>query len=210
MSFGQKPLITPLDAFDAHSWRAIVTLPLQIGRWMADIDTGGGPATQAAENAAIPAFLRVAARKFANIPLLTHIIAAAQAHGTDLTPLSEAALFAKATEMLPRLRVTANPLEVNAYRLLLIEMAEHVARAGPDRAEGPHNLMNGPEQGWYGLYPWLMNNFTRYGRGPRVSTIEKQAINRLIDALQAEGLVQKWRIEPASLKSAGASARAAI
>lgn len=196
MPFGQKPLITPLDAFDAGTWRAIITLPLQIGRWMADIDTGGGPETRAAENAAIPRFLNVAARKFANIPLIAHIIAAAQNHDMNLTPLSEEALFAKAAEMLPRLRVTANPLEVNAYRLLLIEMAEHVARAGSDQPEGAYNLMNGPEKGWYGLYPWLMNNLTRYGRGPRVSLIEKQAINRLIDTLQADGLVQKWQIEP--------------
>jgi hypothetical protein len=195
MSFGQRALITPLEAFDIASWRMIVALPAQIGRWIGDVDAGGGDDAVTAERGAIDDFLALSERKFNNIPLITSICHEARIEPT-INPLREDVLFERANLVLTRLKAVAHPLETNAYKLLLIEMAEAVARAAPDREEGSYNLMNGATTGWYGLYPMIMNNVTRYGRGPQVSITEKNAINRLIDALDAAHLVQKWQITP--------------
>jgi hypothetical protein len=193
MPFGQKAITTAADAFDPVTWRAIISLPLQVGRFIATADTGGGDVARAAEDAAIPAFLSSARRKFENIPLIAQIAFAAM-EVRPINPLSQDALHAKCADVLVRLKATANVLEVNAYKLLLIEMAEAVARAACDGEEEPRNLMNGATAGWYGLYPAILDNTLRYNRGPRVSTAEKLAINALIDALDAGAMVAKWQI----------------
>lgn len=191
MAFGTRPTMTQTDAFAPADWRMICALPLQIGRWMADLDTGGGPATLAAEEQAIGLFLQGAVRKFATLPLICSI-AADGLQQIVINPLREDVLFDRAREVLSKLRIHANPVETNAYKLLLIEMAESVARAAPDDDLKPHNIMNGATTGWFGLYPKMLNNITRYNRGPNVSPLEKMGINRLIDAIGADQMVQKW------------------
>ena len=81
--------------------------------------------------------------------------------------------------------------ELNCYKLLCIDVAEAVARAAGDRDFGAHNLQNGAEKGWFGVYPMLAS-LTRLGHGPKVSNAEKDAINELIDALGANQIVNKW------------------
>ena len=193
MSFGRRQLVTHAGQIDPDTWAMAVALPAQVGRFIGDIDEGGAPHAAPAEAAAITAFLRQAMQKFTNIPLIATLCGAALAQ-TVINPLQEEALFNRVHDVMYRLAPALNPLEINAYKLLLVEMAEAVARAAPDRDEGAYNLMNGANEGWLGLYPTLMNNMMRYGRGPRVSTIEKLAINRLIDVLQADYLVEKWQL----------------
>ena len=190
MPFGQKISAAPLESFDPDTRRMLLCLPKQVGRWMADVDEGGGPLTHAAETAAIPNFLSRAAHKFESLPFLSTLARAALTE--PYTPLRESALFSRIKDVFQRIHPHTTELDRNAFKLLLIEMAEAVARAAPDGDPAPRNLMKGAEQGWYGLYPALMNNLMRHSRGPRVSTIEKQAINRLIDHLDAELLVCKW------------------
>lgn len=193
MTFGKRNVPLPPDRFAPDTWRAIITLPMQVGVWMARVDEGGGAEAQTMEYAAMPAFLKTAGTKFANVPFITQICASASAAQHDvINPLREDALIAKAAEMMQQLTGIVSALELNAYKLLLIEMAEHVARAAPDRDLGPYNLMNGAKDGWYGLYPALLNQTMRYGRGPQVSRAEKAGINRLVDVLNASDMVQKW------------------
>jgi hypothetical protein len=191
MPFGTRPIITQTDAFAPDDWRMICALPLQIGRWMAELDNGGGPEAETAENEAMGLFLKTAQRKFEPVPLMGAICTTAQQH-TVINPLREDVLFDRAREVIAKLRVHANVVEVNAYKLLLIEMAEHVARAAPDGDLKPHNIMNGARTGWFGLYPKMLDNVMRYNRGPQVSVVEKIGINRLINAVDAAHIVQKW------------------
>lgn len=192
-SFGQRPLVTPPDKIDPATWVDMITLPRQVGRWIGDVDEGGGHIAQQAEAQTTYVFLANAAQKFENIPLISQICRATRDIPVT-NPLREVAVFAKIEQTLKTMRNLCAPLEVNAYKLLLIEMAEAVARAAADNDEGSYNLMNGPTTGWYGLYPAILDNFVRFGRGPRVSTAEKLAINRLIDLMDAGEMVQKWQI----------------
>lgn len=195
MAFGKRTAPLPPDTISATDWYAVITLPVQVGIWMGRLDSGGGPEAEIQEQAAITAFLNVASQKFSNLPLIETIILAAQFERQGvINPMTEPALMAKCDDVLVCLKADLSPLELNAYKLLLIEMAEHVARAAPDRNLGPQNLMNGARQGWHGLYPALLNQTLRYNRGPLVSLAEKQGINRLIDRLDADHMVQKWDV----------------
>lgn len=195
MPFGKRTAPLPPDRFDPADWQAIITLPLQVGIWIARVDAGGGEEAAVMERAAIPAFLTTARAKFANLPLIADIcVDAGVALAGVISPLQEPALMAKTAGVIKEGQAAFTLLEMNAYKLLLIEMAEYVARAAPDRDLRPHNLMRGAASGWYGLYPAILNQTMRYGRGPQVSSNEKQAINRLIDALHAGDMVKKWDV----------------
>lgn len=188
-------MVTTPQSFTPSDWQRVMTLPRQTGLWMAALDAGGGDTAWQAEEAEIDAFLRTARHKFENIPFIVQVIDAAWAV-SFVPPFVEADFFAEAAQAIACLEAIASRIEVNAYRLLLIEMAEHVARAAPDRDEAPQNLYGGPQEGWHGLYPFLADALVRTGRGPQVSGTEKEGINRLIDVLNAGDMVEKWDIVP--------------
>lgn len=195
MPFGRRDHPTMPDGFTADDWVALTALPVQVGSWMARLDPGGAPDAEPRERAAIHDFLNIAAAKFENV-LLVHQIcrASLSPRYMDLPPLRDEALMEKIRQIQVQLHDAMTRIEMNAYKLLLIEMGEHVARAAPDRDPGAYNLARGPEKGWYGLYPFILDNTLRRGRGPQVSLLEKSGINRLIDALDASDMVQKWEL----------------
>ncbi len=195
MPFGRRNHPTTPDGFTADDWVALTSLPVQVGLWMARLDPGGAPDAEPRERAAIHDFLTMAAAKFENVPLIHHICRAALSpRYMELPLLRDVALMEKIRQIQVQMHDAMTRIEMNAYKLLLIEMAEHVARAAPDRDLGAYNLARGPEKGWYGLYPFILDNTVRRGRGPQVSLLEKSGINRLIDALDAAEIVQKWEL----------------
>lgn len=175
MSFGTRK-IEPADvALGPERWHIAARLVREVGAWMARLDLRGGVQTAERENAAIPRFLEVAARKFVNVPTVAALVAGAQNIPAVKTPLPESVLFERAQEVIDALTRVISPYDVNAYKLLLIEAAEAVARAGREQ-----------QNGWFKT-------------APAVSVVEKEGINRLIGALGATDMIEQWAIGPVEL-----------
>lgn len=176
MSFGTRKIESADIALGPERWHTAARLVREVGAWMARLDLRGGVQTAERENAAMPRFLDVAARKFVNVPTISALIMGAQNIPAVKTPLPEAVLFERAQDVVDALARVVSPYDVNAYKLLLIEAAEAVARAGRES-----NL-----KGWFKTVP-------------AVSVVEKDGINRLIDALGAAEMIEKWATGPVEL-----------
>jgi hypothetical protein len=175
MSFGTRK-IEPADiALGPERWYTAARLVREVGAWMARLDLRGGIETEARETAAMPRFLDVAARKFANVEMVAALITGARDMLAVKTPLPETILFERAQDVIDALSRVASPYDVNAYKLLLIEAAEAVARAGREQMGG-----------------WFKT-------APAVSAVEKEGINRLIYALGAADMIEKWAVGPVEL-----------
>jgi hypothetical protein len=177
MSFGQRKIPAVPAALGPTAWVQLASLPIEVGVWMARLDLRGGRQAEEFEHAAIHAFLRRTAEKFALRPDLCAVIDEAQrlvdqGAGVLPAPLPERDLFLKIQSTLLDVAPVWPAATVNGYKLILIEMAEVTARAA---AEIPA--------------PWGLRRLR--GR-PFVSRIEKGGINRLIDCLGAGEMVKKW------------------
>ncbi len=181
------------DRFSDRDWALLTQLPFSIGLWLAHQDQGGGPRAGVKALAALDSALTRSHVKFRNIPLVAELTAP-ELH-EDTRPGQWANVLQDCKVALALLRAVADERSVNCFRILLIEIAESVARAAPNGEWKARNLYNGPKRGWLGLYP-LMANAVRLGRGPKVTRTEKQAINKLISALDAQQLVQDWELDP--------------
>ena len=177
------------DLFSDKDWVFLKGFPYQVGVWMSSQDKGGGDVALKREREALgEAVIRIQS-KYENSKLLKEILKSSD-NNQDTEPLDGIVKDAKrARELLQNIN---DEMERHFYKLACIDIAEAVARASGDRPLGAHNLYGGPEKGWFGLYP-LLSKLVRFGRGPRVSQVEKDAINLLIDALGAEKLVEKWK-----------------
>lgn len=177
------------DLFSDKDWVFLKGFPYQVGVWMSSQDKGGGDVALKREREALgEAVIRIQS-KYENSKLLKEILKSSD-NNQDTEPLDGIVKDAKrARELLQNIN---DEMERHFYKLACIDIAEAVARASGDRPLGAHNLYGGPEKGWFGLYP-LLSKIVRFGRGPRVSQVEKDAINLLIDALGAEKLVEKWK-----------------
>lgn len=182
------------DRFSERDWNFLVQLPYRIGLWMAHQDRGAGARTYQQEMTALLKALKTAQAKYANVAMLnelTNACADVQNPANDQWANAPQDCVAGLKLLRPYLDATA----LNCFRLMLIDVAEAVAKAAPNGTFKARNLYKGPERGWLGLYP-LMANAVRLGRGPKVSRPEKMAINKLILALEASGLVQAWELDP--------------
>ncbi len=179
--------------FSPADWQFLASLPYRLGLWMSQLDLGGGDRTHHAEMKALHDEILTVQRKYQNVPALFDLAKAAQ-NIMDTTPFDpslpkqilsdcEAAL----TLLQPHL---SNP-DINCFKLMLIDIAEYVARAASERPFAPHNLHGGVESGWYGF----LSKLTRWSSGPKVSRSEKAGINQLIETLDAKDIVRPWLIE---------------
>lgn len=175
-----------------RDWSLLQQLPMAVGIWMAHQDQGGGPRAALRARTALETVLLTSRKKYASIPLLAEVLAGE-------TPIQEDTQWANALQdcrnALGLLAPLTDATSLNCFRLMLIDIAEAVARAAPNGQWKSYNLYNGPRRGWLGLYP-LMANVVRLGRGPNVTRTEKIAINTLITTLGAGALVQNWDLDP--------------
>lgn len=185
MEFRQK--------FSDREWSFLSQLPYRIGLWMAHQDEGGGPGAFGREMDALEQAIVTSQTKFANVPMIASLAAASE----RLDALNDqwANALQDCRHALELLRPHADVTALNCFRLMLVDIAEAVARAAPNGDWKARNLYNGPTRGWLGLYP-LMANAVRFGRGPKVTKPEKSAINALIAALDAGQIVQDWALSP--------------
>ena len=147
---------TPAATFPPEIWDDLVTGPIALAHWMA------GPA--GANEQTIRELLEGAARKFENLPLIAAICRAGERRTHPVQHLQESDIFVACAGGVGQMESKALPFEVAAYRLLLIETAEDVARRTS-------------------------------GKTDEIPDAHKRAINRLIDALGAQDLVQKWPLQ---------------
>ncbi len=193
------------DNFSARDWEFITRLPYRVGVWMSHQDLGGGDeAVEKEQDALLGVITRIQA-KYTDIPLIRTLAAELELHALETRLDSEKnwkIILADIPRALSLLKAVTDVVELNCYKLILVEIAEAVARGASDRSYGVYNLYNGPEKGWFGLYP-LIAKIVRFGRGPRVSVQEKQAINTLIQVLDAQNLVQSWDLDPFARKTNG-------
>ncbi len=186
------------DSFSTRDWEFITRLPYRIGVWMSHQDLGGGDeAVEGEQDALMTVITRIQA-KYSDIAFMRALAAEMELHALETKLDSEKSwqiVLADIPRALELIRNVTDVLELNCYKLILIEIAEAVAKGAADREHGAYNLYGGAEKGWFGLYP-LIARITRLGRGPRVSVQEKQAINTLIHVLDAQDLVQDWELNP--------------
>lgn len=184
------------DSFSHSEWDHLIRLPYRIGLWMSDLEEGGGKRAQEAEMKALSEIVLTINRKYENVPLIHALTedlkAFAQKSETiSIASLSEESIMDDCRRVIESLEANAERKEVNIYKILLMDVAEAIAKAAPDRDFGAYNLYGGPE-GVMGMFAMPM----RLGWGPKVSLKEKKAINRLIENLDAEDVVQKWDLDP--------------
>lgn len=176
--------------FSERDWAFLVQLPHHIGLWMAHQDTGGGQRAYSREMTALSQAMKTARQKYANIPLVAAIlndtISMNPAHDQWVNALGDC----KAA--LNLMKPHCDGPSLNCMKLMLVDLAEAVARAAPNGEITTRNLYNGPQKGWYAA----MAAPLRLGRGPNVTKPEKGAINQLIAALDASTIVQEWELEP--------------
>lgn len=178
------------DKFSARDWDLLTRLPFRIGLWMADSDEGGGEYAFTLEMAALEREVKICQSKYENIPLIRELMeSVAQEQPLD-GPLDST--LADAQHALDLLKPHCGLPDLNCFKLMLIDIAEAVARAAANGRLGSRNLYGGPESGVFGM----LAKVVRFGHGPKVSKAEKIAINQLIEALDAENLVRKWDLEP--------------
>ena len=178
--------------FSERDWAFLVQLPHHIGLWMAHQDQGGGQRAYSREMTALSQAIKVAQQKYANIPLVAAIlhdsITTNPAHDQWVNTLSDCKVALKL------MKPHCDGPSLNCMKLMLIDLAEAVARAAPNDEMTTRNLYNGPQKGWYAAIAAPL----RFGRGPKVTKQEKGAINLLIDVLDANTIVQEWTLEPFS------------
>lgn len=186
------------ESFSARDWEFLVRLPYRVGVWMSHQDLGGGDKAAKEEYQALLTVIQRIQAKYADIGLLKSLSAAlgdqiAEAHAES--EKNWTIVLADIPRALALFKHVGDVVELNCFKLVLVDVAEAVAKAAPDRAFGAHNLFGGPEKGWFGLYP-ILAKVARLGRGPKVSIQEKQAINTLIQVLEAQELVRSWELQP--------------
>ncbi len=193
--------MTEKNAFNPREWTFLVTFPYRIGLWMAHLDEGGGTYAKEAEMKALSDIILTIEQKYKNIPFLFSLTQgtvdfAKNTACTDLAAEDMKSLLSDTKKLFDLLKNNATHQEINVYKILLIDVAEAVAKAAADREFGVHNLYGGLDKGIFGLLAKPM----RLGRGPKVSRKEKEAINALIDALDANEIIQKWELDPFGTK----------
>lgn len=179
--------------FLVADWAFLAALPYRVGLWMSQLDLGGGDRTHHAEMKILHDEILTIQRKYQNIPALLELACAAQ-DVMDTTPFDPALPRQILTDCERAIKLLTPHLEtadLNCFKLMLIDIAEYVARAAPENKFAPHNLHGGVESGWYG---WL-SKLARWSWGPRVSPSEKVGINQLIETLGATEIVKPWLIE---------------
>ena len=178
------------EQFSDRDWSFLAHLPSTVGVWMANQDTGGGQRAAIRARAALETALLKVREKYAGIPLLAELTSTLTSETPQWANVLQDCQTAQSL-----LKSRTDVTTLNCFRLMLIDIAEAVARAAPNGEMKVRNLYNGPKRGWLGLYP-LMANAVRFGRGPNVTRTEKMAINALIKALGAGALVQDWELDP--------------
>jgi hypothetical protein len=182
------------ENFSARDWEFLTHFPARVGLWMAHQDEGGGESALRHEMEALHGVISRVQAKYRNFPLLREL-----AEALEQTPFEKDESWVSTLDDIPHALGLIHPFcdvtEVNCFKLMLLDIAEAVARAAPDGELEVRNLYGGPENGWFGLYP-LLAKIVRLGRGPKVSRAEKIAINRLIGGLGAEGIAQRWALDP--------------
>lgn len=186
------------EKFSQRDWDMLNHLPYRVGVWMADSDEGGGELAYNLEIAALEREVKICQAKYANIPLIAELIG-------DLTRSLPASgewdsTLEDANRAIHLLKPNVEPEALNCFKLLLVDIAEAVARAAANGRIEARNLYGGPTKGLFGL----LSKIVRVGRGPKVTLSEKLAINKLIDALEAGNLVQKWDLDPYPRRSSHA------
>lgn len=188
------------EHFSNRDWEFLCQLPYRVGAWMSHQDIGGGHKAATAEEDALLHVVQRIQEKYANISFIRDLSTDLCCHAQQ-TKLNSDKTWPIVLADIPRaitlIESHTDVIESNCYKLVLIDVAEAVAKAAPDRVFGVHNLFGGPEKGWLGLYP-LLAKIMRLGRGPRVSVQEKMAINTLIQTMDAQNLIQNWEIYPTS------------
>lgn len=178
------------DKFSPRDWDLLTHLPYRMGIWMSDRDEGGGEYAYTLEMEALEREVKICQAKYANIELITDLMhdltRSLPASGEWDTTLEDAK---RAVELL---KPHTDLQSLNCFKLMLVDIAEAVAKAAANGTYQSRNLYNGPQTGLFGL----LAKFVRYGRGPKVTRAEKMAINQLITALDAEALVQRWDMDP--------------
>lgn len=178
------------DKFSQRDWDMLNHLPYRVGVWMADSDEGGGELAYNLEIAALDREVKICQAKYANIGLIAELIGditrSLPASGEWNTTLEDC------THAIHLLKPHVEPEALNCFKLMLIDIAEAVARAAANGRLEARNLYGGPSTGLFGL----LSKIVRFGRGPKVTLAEKISINKLIDALEAQNLVQKWDLDP--------------
>lgn len=182
------------DNFSDRDWTTLAHFPARIGLWMSHQDEGGGDEAQQQEMAVLHEVISRVQAKYANFLFIK-----ALAEELERLPFERDDSWKAALEDAPKVLHLIHPFcdvtEYNCFKLMLLDIAEAVARAAPNGERESRNLYGGPESGWFGLYP-LLAKLVRFGRGPKVTRAEKEAINQLIDALDAERIAQRWILDP--------------
>ncbi len=188
--------------FSERDWTFLAQLPWRIGLWMVHQDDGGGERAYSREMTALHQSLKTCRNKYANLPVIAELLDTAMRGGPVYDQWMNAPQDCSAALRLLKTHVDAPTL--NCFRLMMIDVAESVARAAPNGDMKTRNLYKGPQGGWYGAVAAPL----RFGRGPKVTKPEKHAINQLIVALEASALVQEWTLEPFAPLSAEADSHA--
>lgn len=179
--------------FSPDDWAFLAALPYRLGLWMSQLDLGGGDTTHHAEMKALHDEIMTIQRKYQNVPALFDLARAAQnvMDTTAFDPALPKQILSDCGRALKLLQPHLSNPDMNCFKLMMIDIAEYVARAGPEGELAAHNLHGGVEKGWYGF----LSRVARWSRGPRVSRTEKAGINQLIETLGATDLVKPWLIE---------------
>lgn len=184
--------MTLKEQFSDKDWQFLAQYPYRVGLWMSDQDIGGGESAVKAEMTALDNIVQRAQKKYENRGFIREIVENTRNSLRDMSGKNSLENVPKdGARVLSLLRGSVDEVDVNCFKLVCIDVAEAVARAASNGEMGTHNLYGGPEKGWFGLYP-LFSSIMRWGRGPKVTQAEKDAINHLIDCLKANDIAVKW------------------
>lgn len=190
MTFGQRKIPSLPVALGPLAWGQCVALPIEIGLWMSRLDLGG---PRAAEQAGIEQALLTLTQKFINRPMIKEILDETRRRPIPSAPLPEGVLWSVMHDLLPRLQEYLSPPDLAAYKLVLIDMAESMARTHFHPALSSR---------WLKIFTKPVGQVMEI---PRVTRARRVGLNQLIDQVAAKDLVKKW---PLVSVAVGPSARA--